>query len=155
MKAIDRLKELHLDYMGIRNPNYPRAYMKAYSKKPSDTNGLTNCVTDFLTFSGWHCERTGNEGRTVDDTQIVTDYLGRTKKIGSVKRIPSQATLGTSDLKACIMGKFIAIEIKFGKDRQSDVQKNYEQAVTEAGGEYLIVRTLDDFVIWFDQFIIK
>jgi hypothetical protein len=155
MKPIDRLKSLHRDETKRTHPNIPDYAIPAYKRSDKDTNGLTACVIDFLIYSGHHAERTGNEGRTVDDTKIVTDYLGRTKKIGSVKRIPSQGTIGTSDLKACINGRFIAIEIKFGKDRQSDAQKSYEEKITNAGGVYIIVRNFGDFLEWYDKFIIN
>jgi len=155
MKPIDRLKALHRAETMRTHPNIPDYAIPPYKRSDKDTNGLTACVTDFLIYSGHHCERTGNEGRTVDDSKIVTDYLGRTKKIGSVKRIPSQGTIGTSDLKACINGRFIAIEIKFGHDRQSEAQKGYQEKIESSGGIYIIVKTLDDFLEWYDDYIIK
>jgi len=154
MKGINRLKELHRDETKRTHPNVPDYAIPAYKRSDKDTNGLTACVIDFLIYSGHHAERTSNEGRTVDDSQIVTDYLGRTKKIGSVKRIPSQGTIGTSDVKACINGRFIAIEIKFGKDRQSEGQKTYQEKIEASGGVYIIVRNFDDFLSWYDDFII-
>ena len=41
---------------------------------------------------------------------------------------------------------FLAIELKTAKGRQSDHQKEYQQAVEMAGGKYVIIRTLDEFM---------
>ena len=43
------------------------------------------------------------------------------------------------------------IEIKTGKDRQSDFQKSVEQDVIKAGGVYLIVRTLGQFIGYYES----
>ena len=59
---------------------------------------------------------------------------------------PSTGMKGSRDIKCCINGRFVAIEVKFGADRQSEVQKEYEQKVKRAGGIYLIVRNFDEFV---------
>jgi hypothetical protein len=47
----------------------------------------------------------------------------------------------------------VKIEIKYGKDRQSDVQKEYQASIERAGGVYIIVRTFYEFVVWYDKFI--
>jgi len=75
----------------------------------------------------------------------VTDVIGRTKTIGTVKRIPSSGTKGTSDIKAIIQGRMVAIEVKIGKDRQSEAQKSYQSMVEKAGGLYWIVKSFEDF----------
>jgi hypothetical protein len=51
---------------------------------------------------------------------------------------------------AIVDGRAIQIEVKFSKgDRQSDEQAKFEESVKRAGGEYYIVRTLDEFIdIW-------
>jgi hypothetical protein len=43
--------------------------------------------------------------------------------------------------------------VKYGKDRQSNDQKKYEQEVTKAGGIYLIAKTFDGFIEWYDAFL--
>ena len=37
------------------------------------------------------------------------------------------------------------IEIKYGKDRQSDDQIRYQEMIEKAGGIYIIVKNFDDF----------
>ena len=49
-------------------------------------------------------------------------------------------------------GRYV-LEIKYGKDTQGDDQKKYEQDITKAGGVYLIVRNMDSFIDWYDNFV--
>jgi hypothetical protein len=68
------------------------------------------------------------------------------------KWTPGQSTKGTADISATIRGRSVKIEIKYGKDRQSDVQKQYQASIERAGGVYIIVRDFDSFVEWYEQF---
>jgi hypothetical protein len=43
--------------------------------------------------------------------------------------------------------------VKYGKDKQSEVQKRYQESVEAAGGTYFIARTFDDFMIFYYNFI--
>ena len=42
------------------------------------------------------------------------------------------------------------IEIKFGSDRQSKAQKEYQKFIESSGGIYLVVKTFEDFYNWFN-----
>lgn len=124
-------------------PDYARVTPK-YTDKTA--NGLTKCIIDFLSFEGHWAERTGNEGRVIDNRKTVTNVLGQRKTIGDIKRIPSSGARGTSDIKAVINGRFVAIEVKIGDDRQSDAQKAYQQKIEQANGLYLIAKDFESFV---------
>lgn len=59
------------------------------------------------------------------------------------------ATAGVSDLILLLpSGKHhaLCIEMKTDKGRQSDSQKQWQEAVEEKGYKYVICRTFDDFV---------
>lgn len=43
-------------------------------------------------------------------------------------------------------GKFIAIEIKVGKDRQSEDQKNFEKMILSMNGIYVLAKSVNDAV---------
>lgn len=118
----------------------------------SGANGLTKAVVNFLKYSGWHAERTSNEGRYIEG-KTHTDLLGNVQAVSKGRRIRSSGTRGTSDIKATIKGRFIAIEIKWGTDRQSEHQKSYQASVEKSGGEYWIVRTIDDFFEQYESFL--
>jgi len=120
---------------------------------PTDgsANGLTKLVIKWIELHGGQAERINTMGRMVDKRKIVTDVLGRKGMIGSMSYIPTTGTKGSADVSAVVQGRSYKIEIKVGKDRQSDAQKAYEQSITSAGGVYLIVRTMDQFVQWWDE----
>ena len=65
--------------------------------------------------------------------------------------IKSETTVGCADLIACINGKYYDIEVKRiydnGRDRQSDLQKEFERTTIVAGGGYVIV---NDFMSFYD-----
>ena len=151
--SIKRLKDLYLTEHYKRLPSIPLQCRCAPNYKPTTANGLTRCVLDFLRLSGWQSERIGNTGRMIDNTKVVTDCIGRPKRVGSIQWIKGTGTNGTADISATVAGRSIKIEIKIGKDRQSDVQRKYQADVERSGGVYLIVKTLDDFLQWYDDFV--
>lgn len=153
MKPIDILKELHLKNQELKYPTFPKEYLNPYKFKPNSTNGLTKCVVDFLNLSGHFAERTNSMGRVIDNRKTYTDVIGRRVTIGSTQYIPSSGTLGSSDIKSTINGKSVAIEIKWQKDRQSEVQKDYQNRFEASGGIYIIIRDFDSFYDWYKLFV--
>lgn len=151
LNDLAKLKKLE-KYKDI--PSHCLSFDKYTDKK---TNELTKSVIAWLRLNGYHCERTGSEGRIIDQRQTVTNVIGQTKTIGSLKRIYSSQTRGTSDLKAIINGKFIAIEIKNQntKDRQSEAQRQYQKQIEASGGIYIIAASFQGFYDWFNEFIKK
>ena len=145
MKPLEHLRQLKLAKTKEEHPSVPAYAIPAVKYDDTTSNGLTKCIIEFLKLTGNHGERTGNEGRTIDNRKQVTDVIGRTKTIGTIKRIPSSGTKGTSDIKAIIQGRMVAIEVKIGKDRQSEAQKDYQAMIERAGGIYWIVKSFDDF----------
>jgi hypothetical protein len=112
----------------------------------SNANSLTGAILNYIRMSGGHSERVNNYSRTVKD------------KFGNDKYIPSMGFKGTADIHAIkqkpiidipgtkkIFGRFIAIEVKVGKDKQSEAQKYYQECVERAGGVYLIAHDFDEF----------
>jgi hypothetical protein len=69
------------------------------------------------------------------------------------KWTPGQGTKGTADISATINGKSVKIEVKYGRDRQSEVQKQYQEKIESAKGIYYIARDFDSFVEWYDTLL--
>ena len=151
----ERLKQSELAYKSIKYPTMPTELMATTMHSDKDTNSLTRCVLDWLKFEGWQGERISTTGKYIDSREQFTDVLGRTRTIGSGKYIPGTGTKGSADISATIRGRSVKIEIKFGKDRQSDAQKRYQEQIESAGGTYIIVKEFDSFIVWYDEFIIK
>ncbi|HTN08853.1 hypothetical protein [Agriterribacter sp.] len=121
--------------------------LKPYNDKTA--NGLTRCIIDFLTFSGWQAERISNTGRMIDRRHTVTDVLGRKKQIGSMEWAKGTGTAGTADISATIAGRSVKIEVKIGRDRQSTAQSSYQKKIEASGGLYVIATNMQDFIKWY------
>ena len=153
MKAIEHLRALKLADIKARYPNVPLIALPKIEYNEKTSNGLSKCILDFVNLSGYLAERTGTEGRVIDNRKTYTDVIGRQKTIGSVKRIKTSGLVGSSDLKLYINGKIVAVEIKIGRDRQSQAQKEYQERMEKAGGIYLIIKDFETFFSWFQEFI--
>ena len=147
--AIEILKQMHLKHQQERFPNFPKFAIPRPNYNDATANGLTNCIIHFIRLSGGMAERISSEGRIIDQRKAVTDYLGRTKVIGSIKRVYASTTKGTADISSIIQGKSVKIEIKIKKDKMSDYQKAYQDQVIKAGGIYLVVKDFASFYRWY------
>jgi hypothetical protein len=153
MKPIDILKQLKQDSMLESYPNVPKYAISAPKYEDKTANGLTKCVKEFLELSGYQAERINTMGRPIDNRKQVTDVLGRTKTIGTMTWGKSTATKGSSDISATIQGRSVKIEVKIGKDRQSEDQKIYQSNIESSGGQYWIVKNFDDFMKKYEEFL--
>lgn len=150
-EAVKQLEALADQEQQRQHPNFPPKYL-AKSKYRDDTaNGLTRCIVDYIRLQGGQAERINTTGIPKDTRQQVTDILGRTRTIGSVTWRTGGGTPGSADISATIRGRSVKIEIKIGRDRQSDEQRNYQTAIEAAGGLYFIARNFTEFVGWYAQ----
>ena len=54
---------------------------------------------------------------------------------------------GVSDITGCLPnGKYVACEVKVGKNKMQPSQKDFEQRVLKNGGQYWLVYSLDEFI---------
>lgn len=154
-----------LDSMLNKPPRMERKPRKAAYKKPEavkklervtgrkhrdDTaNGLTRCIIGYLHHKGWQAERINTTGIPVDTRHEVKDIIGHRRTIGGVTWRPGGSTVGSADISATIKGRSVKIEVKIGRDRQSEAQRQYQAAVEAAGGVYYIARNFTDFWRWY------
>ena len=150
--ALHLLKALYKEREKEKHPYFPDHARVVPAFSDSTANGLTKCVIEWLRLNGHQSERINTMGRPIDNRRTFTDVTGRTRQTGSVKWIPSGSQRGSADVSSTIMGQSIKIEIKAGRDRQSEAQKQYQQQVEAAGGVYLIVRNFTEFLQWYDEF---
>jgi hypothetical protein len=152
-KGIELLRELAFADSRLKHPTLPESarFVRRYSDKTA--NGLAKCIIDLLRFSGHQCERVAVTGRYIDNSKVVTDVTGSMRRIGSGKWIPPSMQPGTADLSATINGRSVKIELKIGRDKQSEAQKKYQDQVEKAGGIYLLVHSLDEFLTYYNQLV--
>lgn len=128
----------------------PELFSMLYTRHSDKTaNGLTKAVIRWIEIHGGQAERISVQGTYVKGKTVNKGFYGATQIQG--KYIPSQMVKGASDISAIIKsnkGTIIPwkIEIKIGKDKQSDNQKKYQETIEKSGGVYDIVRSLDEFV---------
>ena len=140
-----RLHELEEKYMSYRYPSAPGHIIPFTKYSDATANGLTRCITDFLNYSKHQAERINTMG--VFRQSYRTDG---TKTAGQWTK--GTGTPGSADISATSYGRSVKIEVKIGKDKQSVVQKQYQLMIEAAGGIYIISKTFDDFVEWYDNF---
>ena len=140
------LIELHREYIAKNFPALPEHAIPKYQYNDRTTNGLTKCIIDFLKFNGWQAERISTTGRWIQDR----DEHGWKKPTG--KWIQGSGTRGSADISATIKGQSVKIEIKRGRDKQSEAQCKYEQQIIDAGGEYWLIYSYNEFRSHYNAF---
>ena len=149
------LEELYIKHTKKNYPNFPEFAIPAEKFGDKTANELTKAICKFITYIGGQAERISNQGQYRDNTKIVTDVLGRKRKIGSGQWTKGQGTNGTADISAIYKGISFKIEVKIGKDRMCQAQLRYQQEVEQAGAVYLIAKDFDTFIVDFKQAILK
>ena len=99
------------------------------TRQTSTTNSLTAQISNYVSSRGGYCMRINVAGFYRQD----------------VGYIRSGSTVGVSDLIAVVNGRLVAIEVKTGKDTQSDQQKAVQAKIEAAKGVYLIARDFEQF----------
>lgn len=149
------LQDLYIKNFKNKYPNVPDYGIPQEKFSDKNANELTKTIIKFITYIGGQAERISNQGQYRDNTKIVTDVLGRKRKIGSGQWTKGQGTNGTADISAIYKGKSFKIEVKIGKDKMSEAQKKYKEDVERAGAFYIIAKDFDNFIIDFKNEIIR
>lgn len=149
------LTRLYMKDLRASYPTFPTYALPERKYSDTTANGLTKCIKEFLNFTGHQAERINSMGRQIDNTKVVEDVLGRKRTIGSKKYIPGTATNGTADISSVIYGMSVKIEVKIGRDSQSEDQKKYQKSVEDAGGIYLIAKDFDGFIESYRDLVFK
>ena len=142
------LHEMKLQRYAITHPNYPQDYIPKTMYKDSTANGLTRAICDYINYNGYQAERINTMGTAREKKTTAGKVIGVTWTKGT-------STAGSADISATIKGRSVKIEVKIGKDRQSDAQKRYQENIEKAGGTYIIAKDFDSFVEFFNDFVNK
>lgn len=134
MKPLNYLKQLSKEYLKTKHSNVPEHCLPVIKYSDKTANGLTKCIIDFIQYNGGQAERISVVSRKV-----------------AGKFVKSTMTKGTADISATIKGLSVKIEVKIGKDRQSEEQKRYEQDIINAGGYYFIAKDFTSFYEWYNN----
>lgn len=135
LTALQKLDNLAYQCKMEQYPNLPIKAIPRTNYKDTSANDLTKCVIDFLRLKGHYATRIQSQGQK----------RGNVMTYGTTQR-------GTADIHACINKIHVSLEIKFGVDKQSAVQKQVQHEVEQSGGIYLLIRDFEQFYKFYCEF---
>lgn len=106
-------------------------------RKKTTTNSLTAQIVHYIESRGGYAMRINVSGVYRKD-------------VGYIK---SGSTVGVPDIIAVFEGMYIGVEVKTGKDYQSEVQKLNQDKTRQAKGVYLIARDFEGFKEAFEAIV--
>lgn len=140
------LREFSTLYNNTKYSHIPEHCRPNRQFKEGSANELTKSILFWFEFHGIKAWRESSEGRYLAP-KTVKNVIGKTVTLGKGTYIPrSKGAKGLGDVSAVIKGLFTSWEVKFGKDRQSEVQKETQNDIEKSGGKYFIVRNWDSFI---------
>lgn len=146
------LKELAIELSNIRHANIPEHARPRMKFSDTTANELTSSILAYFHLAkarGVKCRawRQPSEGRYLPE-KWETNSVGHRIQTAKGIFIPRDKNAkGAGDILAICSGKFLSIEVKIGKDRQSDIQSEFQSDIEDSGGKYFIVRNWDSFVL--------
>lgn len=146
MSALKKLNAQEFERLKVVHPNFPIHAIPVPKFKDKTANELTKSIVHFININGGIAERRSNTGRYIKG-ESVTDVIGIQRTFNG-KYIPGTGTNGTADISATIKGRSCAIEVKIGRDRQSQNQIEYQRRIESAGGLYFIAKDFEGFYAW-------
>jgi len=141
MTGLQHLRILHCGQLRKKYPTLPESAIAPGKYADNTANGLTKCIVAYINFMGGSATRVSSTGRMLP--KGVTEVGSR-----GMKWIPGTTRKGTADIMGVYKGIALSIEVKIGKDRQSDSQKAMELEVNRAGGRYFIAKDFESFYQW-------
>ncbi|MBK7628100.1 MAG: hypothetical protein IPJ16_13055 [Bacteroidales bacterium] len=133
-EAVKELERM-ADAEAIRlHPTCPHLAPRTF--RDDSSNSLTQCIVKYITLKGGFASR-------INSTGIYDRKLHR-YRLGTQKR-------GLADVMATFRGLSLHIEVKAGKDRQSEAQKKIESEVIRSGGYYYLARNFTEAKQWIDN----
>lgn len=131
-KNIKELSKLADKVNAEQHPDFPPFALVKKNFKDTTANDLTKTILfDMKWVRGGIAYRINN-GAVYDKKRGIY-RKGVTRK-------------GIPDIIGIINGRFIGIEVKIGKDRQSADQKEVEREINDAGGVYFIAKSYHDYL---------
>jgi hypothetical protein len=131
--GLKQLAKKCMEQQRRKTPSVPDHAIPKKVFRDQRANDLTQSIITFFGVIGGMAERVNSMGRQI-------------KRNGTTVWINGTGTNGTADVSATFQGKSIKVEVKVGKDRQSEVQKAYQKRIKQAGGIYIIARSFDGFL---------
>lgn len=123
-------------------PNVPAHAIPRTVFSDRTANELTKAILAFCKLLDIMASRTGSEGKYREGSNVV-DVVGRTRVLKGMW-LPGD-NKGQGDVQIILKGRVYSVEVKIGKDKQSEVQKEFQAKMEKAGGVYVVVKTWEEF----------
>ncbi|NDU95246.1 VRR-NUC domain-containing protein [Spirosoma terrae] len=120
----------------IKYANVPRFALVKSRYTDKSANDLTTAVVDYLNLSGFFATRLASTGTFRADLQ---------------KYVPSRQRSGLPDVMAVVDGRSVFIEVKVGKDRLSEEQREAINDLENAGASVFVAGDFQGFYDWFQK----
>jgi len=133
-KAILELEKLANEQARRDHPGMDPRYLAPRKFTDDNSNGLTIAIVTYIKLMGGLASRLNNQGTYI-------------KKLN--RYIPSTSRRGLPDILGTYHGDSLFVEVKIGKDRQSEHQMKVETEQRNAGGLYFIAKDFEGFYNWF------
>lgn len=145
-----RYNAAHLAYQTRTYPSVVRDGHYTAPKYPRvlTSNGLTTFIINHMLWTGHFANRINVQGRMIG--KIVTTQSGA--RFDDRRMIKSATKKGTADIDCIFHKRPVKIEVKIGRDTMSDKQIEYQGKVQSAGGVYIVVKTVEDYLKFYDTF---
>lgn len=149
----DRYKQAHQGWQLATYPSATKDFGVISTNFPDTTtsNGLTRYILYFLKWSGWRATRVSSAGRIIKAPQKQESGVS----LMTSKFIPGTTRKGSADVSSTIKGRSVMWEVKIGRDKPSDWQLQEQELERKAGGEYFFVHTADEFLGYYDNFLLS
>lgn len=134
-EAIRQLEALADEEARRRHPSIDKRYLAPRLFRDDSANDLTKCIVAYITLKGGFASR-------INTTGVYRSKLKR--------YTPTAQKKGIADVIGTYKGKSLQIEVKYGRDKQSQDQRRVEQEQRQAGGLYYLARDFTSFKRWFD-----
>jgi hypothetical protein len=135
------LKRMKLDYIKATAPGFfelsggYNMLVKPYND--TTANGLQRCIENFIN------HLPDGLGQA---TRINTTGMPRKMANGEIKWSTGNTRKGFSDIVGSYAGRFISIEVKIGRDKQTEAQCREQERVHKTGGVYILAKDFPGFL---------
>jgi len=144
----------------LRHPNTETrliATPKPYEIKK--TSQLEKAICDYVNLSGYKAERVHVQGRQLTPERVTYNTItGKRQTIDKAKYVPGTGTKGSADIsctcrdkQGLVMSLRIEVKNQYTHDTVRPDQIKYKDEHEAAGGTYIIVRSITDFVEWWEE----
>ena len=134
--AVKELERLANEDARKRHPSIDPKFLCPRTHKDNSANSLTSSIVKYIELKGGWASR-------INSTGVFDQRLGK-YRTSTMKK-------GVADIMAVYKGLSLHIEVKIGKDQQSEHQAKVEADVTRSGGLYHVAKTFEDFYEWFNK----